>query len=128
MLHQRKPRLVESIIAELTRNGGDCPPLQQLVQCATQLRELGVEVPSWQLLSEGARPPQLSVLDTNPGCLQKKGWQRWAAYLTDVAYRASIWDQFNGTEQAHIRSQSGKRSGIAFTIVPTSNELIIKPQ
>ena len=67
-----------------------------------------MEVPSWESLSEGARPPPISVLDTTPGCLQAKGWQRWASYLVDVQFR-TIWDQFNETEQAHIRSQSGKR-------------------
>ena len=80
------------------------------------------------IIIRGGAPSSAIRLDTNPGCLQKKGWQRWAAYLTDVAYRTSIWDQFNATEQAHIRSQSGKGSGIAFTIVPTSNELTINSQ
>ena len=128
MLQQRKPRLVVSIISELARNGGDCFPLQQLFECASQLQLLGVEVPSWELLSEGARPPPLSVLDTTPGCLQMKGWQRWAAYLTDVQYRTTIWHQFSETERAHVRSQSGKGSGIAFTVIPTSPELSISSQ
>ena len=128
MLQERKPRLVTSIIGELARNGGNCAPLQQLCECASKLQQLGVEVPSWQSLSEGARPPPLSVLDTTPGIFRGKGWQRWASYLTDVRYRTLLWDQFSGTEQAHIRSQSGKGSGIAFTTMPTSSELSIPSQ
>ena len=68
------------------------------------------------------------TLCTTPGCLQTKGWQRWAAYLTDVQFRTSIWDQFNETEQAHIRSQSGKGSGTAFAVILTSPGLSISSE
>ena len=104
MLQQRKPSLVDRILLELDRNGGDSVALQQLVRSATVLNNLGVEIPSWQKLSEGARPPTQSVPDQTPGCFPVKGWQRWAAYLIDESFRTSIWDQFNGTEHAHIRS------------------------
>ena len=45
MLQKRKPRFVTSIINELVRSGGDCFPLQQLFECASQLQGLGVGVP-----------------------------------------------------------------------------------
>ena len=80
MLQQRKPSLVDRILLELDRNGGDSVALQQLVRSATELTNLGVEIPSWQKLSEGARPPTQSVPDQTPGCFPVKGWQRWAAY------------------------------------------------
>ena len=97
--------------------------LHQLQHSAAELRNLGVEIPSWQELSEGKRPPPQSVPDQTPGCFPIRGWQRWGSYLIDESFRTSIWDQFNGTEHAHIRSQGGKGSGIAFTVVPTSNTM-----
>ena len=111
MLQQRKPSLVERILGELDTNGGDSVALHQLHNSAMELRNLGVEIPSWQQLSEGKRPPPQSVPDQSPGCFPIKGWQRWGCYLLDEAFRGSIWDQFSGTEQAHIRSQGARGVG-----------------
>ena len=38
-------RLVELILMELGRDGGDCFPLRQLVGCAAQISALGVDLP-----------------------------------------------------------------------------------
>ena len=48
---------MERILVELENEGGESLALQQLAGSATALKDLDIEVPTWQMLTEGTRPP-----------------------------------------------------------------------
>ena len=95
-------------------------------ECGQQLLELGMEVPSWVSLAEGARPGKTPLGAQEPG-LFKYGWQHVASKVVDDARRNSLIDALNTDDEAHLRSQSGPGAWVALTAIPTSKELRIEP-
>ena len=82
------------------------------------MRDVGVEVPSWEALAEGLCPEDVN---TEPEPNQPKhGWQKFASVTIQILHRENVvWPTLSPAEQAMVRSQSGPLS-VPFTAMPTS--------
>ncbi len=70
------------------------------------LRDIGVEVPSWEALAEGLRPEDV---DMEPEPSQPNhGWQKFASVTIQTLHLESVvWPTLSPAEEAMVRSQSG---------------------
>ena len=98
--------MAERIISSLNNARPAGPCIRSAALAAFQLMGIeGFEVPSWEALADGLRPPSQEPEDTDPGGF-KHGWQHEAA---------SRWADH---EKALMRSQSGPFAGVALSVAP----------
>ena len=83
MVQNRHPVVAEQIIRGFTIGGDDC--LSAVEDTATQLREIGVKIPSWDSLAAGARP-QPGSTDLEPSAVH--GWQK---QTVEAHHREHVW-------------------------------------
>ena len=80
----------------------------------------GFEVPSWEALSHGLRPPSHVPEDREPGGFQH-GWQHEAVSRVERHFRDRIlMTRLAEHEMALLRSQSGPYAGMALSVAPAS--------
>ena len=93
---------------------------RQASQAATELDGLqGFEVPSWQDVAGGLRPPDRDPEDHEPGG-SRKGWQHEASSRVEQDFRESLFTGMSPSDRALVRSQSGPGAGVAFSASPSS--------
>ena len=126
MVQKKHPDIADRFVSCLHEAGGHTECLEMVGECGLQLLALGMEVPSWASLAEGARPGKTPVEEQEP-CFFKYGWQHVASKIVDDTRRIALFDALNPDDQAHLRSQSGPGAGVVLTAIPTSKELQIEP-
>ena len=130
MVQQRHPRLATDLLARLEApSDAGTSSVAAAAAAAQRLAAAGMDVPSWQELAEGARPPPPPEgEEVEPG-MSKNGWQFHAARTLDTAYRESeLLPQLEPPERALLRSQGGPGAGDAFTALPTTPMMRIDSQ
>ena len=117
MISHRHPRVAE-MVREL--NGLSISlHLSSASETAVDLARLpGFEVPTWDELVAGRRPPLRNIEEVEPGT-HGAGWQHEAAARLDWNFRERLMVTLTESEQALFRSQSGTAAGSAFTVAPS---------
>ena len=114
MTKARHPRCGRCHLALLAR-GWQLPKQQ-----GRSTRVSGFDLPSWQALADGARPPFHDVDDQEPGVV-RHGWQHEAVSRVERHFRErQLMPPLADHERALLRSQSGPFAGVAFCEAPAS--------
>ena len=126
MIQKRHPEVANRFVSNLKDEHAQSDCLWRVAECRHQLQGLGMEVPEWSSLAEGARPGKPPAEEEEPGFF-KYGWQHVAAKVVDDGRRSNCLEALDENNQAHLRSQSGPGAGAALCAIPTSKELRIEP-
>ena len=96
--------------------------LADLLDASNQLDREGFSWrPSSHELRHGKRPPE--NLSREPGEWQH-GWQCWASSVSDTFFRkTSILSRCTAARRAHLRSHSGRNSGVVLAHAPTTPDV-----
>ena len=115
---RRCPLVCSRMIRGLSRESGDQPlSIEAAKQCAHSLQTEGFEVPRWEDLAEGLRPPM--PLMEEGDIFQPKGCQHCASKSTDKAFvRVRLAPSLSEVERAMLRSQGGPLAACPFTCAP----------
>ena len=129
MIRDRCPLVFSRMIRGLSRESGDQPlSIEAAKQCAHSLQTEGFEVPRWEDLAEGLRPP-MPLMEEGDIFQPKHGWQHCASKSTDKAFvRVRLAPSLSEVERAMLRSQGGPLAACPFTCAPTSRLFRIDPQ
>ena len=123
MLRQRVPAHAWAVLQRLL--GNDVFPaacLEEVRQCAQDLRDSGVVLPSWEDIWNGQKPQPPDEDDHEPG-QWKHGWQYYASTQIETHFRGSVvLPSMSATARSLLRSQSGCCSGRHLTLSPVSPE------
>ena len=108
MIKVRHPAVAERILVALHSFKG-AESIRSAAMAANQLAGVeGFEVPSWESLSEGARPEFRKPEDHEPGGV-RHGWQHEAASRVERHHRKhNLMVRLAPHEKALVRSQSGR--------------------
>ena len=125
MVKARHPTVAARIVGEL----GRLTPVACLgdVQvCALALGAVGIELPSWSSLADGARPVLArGDVQDQPHC----GWQREVSLKVEQHFRDTrLLPTMTEPDQALLRSQGGPLAAAPFTSCPTDRLFRIEPQ
>ena len=81
--------------------------------------------PTWAAVAAGQRPPELT--EAEPG-EWKHGWQYYASSARETYHQKHrVLPYRFPNARAFILSQSGPKSGRALSVLPTSEETLLKP-
>ena len=73
----------------------------------------GSDLPTWQRVNR---------------CEWQHGWQYWSSSVTDVSFRKlTLLSGRTASSRAHLRSHSGRNTGVALAHCPTTPEFTIQP-
>ena len=125
MVRARHPIVAARIIWEMGRfTPVAC--LEDVQACALALGAVGIELPSWSELANGARPlPSRGHAEDQP----RHGWQREVSKKVEQHFKDSrLLPTMTEPEQALLRSQGGPLAAAPFTCCPTDRLFRIEPQ
>ena len=128
MIRDRCPLVFDRMMRSLTSRRGEQPlSIEAARQSAQSLQTAGFEVPKWEDLAEGLRPP-VPPMEDGDIYQPKHGWQHLSSKCTDTSSRARLVPSLSEAERAMLRSQGGPLAACPFTCVPTSRLVRIDPQ
>ena len=99
------------------------PSAREAQQAAGQLRSLGLDVPTWAVLCEGAPPRAHPAQAAGPPA--RKGWQRYASASVDQRAFETLFSDLDPASRALLLSQGGDGASCALTALPTSADLVV---
>ena len=119
MLRARHPDVAALCLHQMQEPRG--PP--SLVSAQTAARHLfgveGFQLPSWEELAHGLRPPEVEPDDFEAGGC-RGGWQHEASIRVERQHRSSLMVQLTDSERAMLRSQSGPLAGVPLSTTPAN--------
>ena len=119
MLRARHPDVAALCVRQMQNPRGP-PSLVAAQMAAGQLSGVaGFQVPSWDDLAHGLRPPELEPDDFEPGGC-RGGWQHEGSIRVERQHRASVMVRLTDSERAMLRSQSGPLAGVPFSTPPAN--------
>ena len=114
MIAQRHPPVAQAIVNGVGTASG-C--FASVVAAIARLQEVGVEIPTWQVLALGLRPPHSN--DEREPSQPRHGWQKYASTVVQKSHREQVvLPSLSPAEQAMVRSQSGPLASVPFTAMP----------
>ena len=128
MVNDRHPDVATMMVRQLS-GVDDCesPSLQAAPRAAQESTGVeGFEVPSWEALVRGARPPPHEVDDYEPG-EARHGWQHEAASRVERLFRIHLMERLAEHQQALLCSQSRPTAGMALSASPSNFLTRIEP-
>ena len=123
-LLKRYPRVLREIIEAIGREEANTPCLTELRAAWAHFSTIGLHLPTWQEVAQGARPPRQDLEETDPG-EWKHGWQY---FLSDTLHRRSrdaLIQAARPRDAARYRSCQGRHNARWLTTVPTSEALTL---
>ncbi len=128
MIQARNPSQAANILERLTAGtseGDGC--LHEAAQSADALRHDGFDnLPSWQALSDGLRPPPLP--QTHDPIDRTPGWQYFASSSREKTERTEVLKSMCRSARALLRSQAGPGASAALDAAPTSRSTTLEPE
>ena len=114
MIAQRHPPVAEAIVNGVGTASG-C--FASVVAAIARLQDVGVEIPTRQVLALGLRPPHTN--DEREPSQPRHGWQKYASAVVQKFHREQVvLPSLSPAEQAMVRSQSGPLASVPFTAMP----------
>ena len=114
MIAQRHPPVAQAIVNGVGTASG-C--FASVVAAIARLQEVGVEIPTWQVLALGLTPPPTN--DEREPSQPRHGWQKYASTVVQKFHREQVvLPSLSPAEQAMVRSQSGPLASVPFTAMP----------
>ena len=92
------------------------PSVREAQQAAGLLRSLGLDVPTWAVLCEGAPPRAHPAQAAGPPA--RKGWQRYASASVDQRAFETLFSDLDLASRALLLSQGGDGASCALTALP----------
>ena len=118
MLRARHPD-VAALCVDQMQNPRGPPSLEAAQTAAGHLSGVeGFQVPSWEDLAHGLRPPELEPDDFEPGGC-RGGWQHEGSTRVERQYRRSLMARLTDSERTMLRSQSGPLAGVPLSTTPS---------
>ena len=119
-LHSKTPELFQEVERQLQAPASTLPTIQCISHVETFLNNLGFATPPWP---ERGSPPAPPHLPETP-CYPLRGWQQAASTAIDQAYNTAVRSALDPASEALLDSQSGPFAATAFTLLPTSPDLV----
>ena len=124
VLRAKHPRSIAETLQQaiVVAQGGPAPApsVAALVHAAESLRAQGFQVPPWESLLGGQRPPAAPEPRTHGDTL--RGWQRAAVACQDRTACESLLSDLDPASRALLLSQAGPGGPRAVTALPTAPE------
>ena len=127
MIQNRHPDVARIVVQGLASRASEC--LETVENAVERLRRVGVDIPSWQVLSAGFRPPlkrtgatQRARPDRTPTWLPERGVQQVHTQHRDEV----VWPVFNAGEKESVNSQNGPFASVPFTSFPVCRVTRVK--
>ena len=121
MIAARNPSVADMIVTQIDHEDAGFH-VSGAAQVRDQFVRAGFDVPNWQALRAGLRPPGQQVDERQVG-IPGHGWQHETTQAVHAHLMATtIWPRLAPEERALIRSQGGPMSGVLFTCFPVSRE------
>ena len=121
-LHSKTPDLFQEVERHLQAPAPTLPTIQCISHVQTFLNNIGFATPPWP---ERTPPPASVQLPEAPRDLLR-GWQQAASAAIDQAYSTAVRSALDPASQALLDSQSGPFAATAFTLLPTSPDLVFE--
>ena len=121
-LHSKTLDLFQEVERHLQAPAPTLPTIQCISHVQTFLNNIGFATPPWP---ERTPPPAPVQLPEAPRDLPR-GWQQAASAAIDQAYSTAVRSALDPALQALLDSQSGPFAATAFTLLPTSPDLVFE--